>query len=136
MINVGGYLEYCGDIMMHVGKYHEYHGGICGGYHEYREVFSTMGYSNNKRFPPMALNTLHSTHDISPQYSITPMVLMITLTVLKISPTVLKISLHGTQDIPPRYSRYTSMVLKISPTVLNTLMVLSTPTVLHTYYTG
>ena len=53
--------------MMHVGGYHdaregyhplkfEYHGGYhdaCGGYHEYRGVFSTVGYSNNKRlFPP------------------------------------------------------------------------------------
>ena len=26
-------------------------------------VFSTVGYSNNKRFSPMVLNTLHSTHD-------------------------------------------------------------------------
>ena len=47
----GGYLEYRGDIMMHVGKYHEYRGGYVR-YHEYRGVFSTMGYSNNKRFPP------------------------------------------------------------------------------------
>ena len=27
-------------------------------------VFSTVGYSNNKRFSPTVLNTLHGTHDI------------------------------------------------------------------------
>ena len=37
-----------------------------------------------------------------------------------ISPTVLD-NPHGTQDIPPQYSRYPPTVLKISPTVLNTL---------------
>ena len=78
MINVVlstvGYSVPWGDIMMHVGKYHEYRGG----YHEYHGVFNTMGYSNNKRFPPTLLNTIHGTHDIP----------------------------HGTQDIPARYSRY------------------------------
>ena len=37
MSTVGAYLEYHGDIMMHVAGYHEYHGGYhdtCGGYHE------------------------------------------------------------------------------------------------------
>ena len=61
-----GILSTVGDIMMHVWRHHEYHGGIpsfeiyvpwgyndtCGGYHEYRGVFSTVGYSNNKRFFP------------------------------------------------------------------------------------
>ena len=54
----GGYLEYrggvqyCGDIMMHVGKYHEYRGGIC------RDIMSTVGCSVpwgtqiTKDFPP------------------------------------------------------------------------------------
>ena len=50
----------------------------------------------------------HGTHDIP--------------TVLKISPTVLMTSPHSTHDIPP--------------TVLNIPTVLSTPTVLHTHYTG
>ena len=62
MMHVGGYQEYRGSVQYH-GGYHplkfEYHGG----YHEYCGymwgdimstvgVFSTMGYSNNKRFPP------------------------------------------------------------------------------------
>ena len=84
-----GVFNTVGDIMMHVGdtmstmgdvqyrgEYHplkfEYHGGYhdtCGGYHEYRGVFSTMGYTNNKRFPPTVLNTSHSTHDNPPRYS-------------------------------------------------------------------
>ena len=58
--------------MMHMGQYHEYHGGVQyrGGYHllkfDYRGdimmhvgdiistvgVFSTVGYSNNKTLPP------------------------------------------------------------------------------------
>ena len=67
MINVGDILstmegvQYCGDIMSTVEAYLEYHGGYHdarGGYHEYRGVFttvgvfSTVGYLNNKRFPP------------------------------------------------------------------------------------
>ena len=137
MINVVlstvGVFSTMGDIMMHVGKYHEY----CGGYHEYYGVFNTMGDSNNKRFPSTVLNTLHGTHDIPhstqdipPWYSRYPR-------------TVLKISLHSTQDIhhstehPPQYSRYPSKVLKISLMVLMiSPMVLITPTVLHTHYTG
>ena len=35
---VGGYHDKCGDIMINVGGYLEYRGGVqyCGGYHEYR----------------------------------------------------------------------------------------------------
>ena len=47
-------MMHVGDIMSTMGGYHplkfEYRGGYhdaCGGYHEYRGVFSTMGYSNN-----------------------------------------------------------------------------------------
>ena len=46
-------------------------------------VFSTVGYSNNKRLLPTVLNTLHDTHDI---------------------PTCIMISSHGTEH-PPQYSR-------------------------------
>ena len=57
MINVGDIMmqfsmvQYCGDIMMHVGKY-EYRGGIC------RDMMSTVGCSVpwgtqiTKDFPP------------------------------------------------------------------------------------
>ena len=62
-------------------------------------VFSALGYSNNKRFPPTVLNTLHGTHGI-------PHVHHDILTVLKITPTVLMIS--------PMVLN-TPMVLKISP---------------------
>ena len=98
---VGGYHEYrwgvfstVGDIMINVGGYLEYHGGVqyCGGYHEYRGgyleyrgVFSTVGdiminvgdimstvegvqYRGGKSqllFEyPTVLNTPHGTHDI------------------------------------------------------------------------
>ena len=61
-----GVFSKVGDIMMHVEGYHEHCGGVqyCGGYHplkfEYHgdimthvgDIMSTMGYSNNKRFPP------------------------------------------------------------------------------------
>ena len=104
-------------------------------------VFSTVGYSNNKRLSPTVLNTLHGTHDIPTCIMISPTVLNIP-TVLKITPTVLMIS--------PRYSRYLPTFIMISPTVLNTPTllkmsphgthdiptVLNTPTVLHTHYTG
>ena len=65
----------------------------------------------------------HGTHDIShvhhdiPHGTEHPTVLMISPTVLN-TPTVLKISPHGTQDIPPWYSRYPPTVLMIPPTVL------------------
>ena len=82
-----------GDIMIHVGDIMSTVG-----------VFSTVGYSNNKRFPPTVLNT-PTVLKITPTVLNTPMVLKISPTVLN-TPTVLKIS--------PR-------VLMISPTVLNTL---------------
>ena len=70
MIHVGDIMSTVG-VFSTMGGYHplkfEYRGGYhdtCGGYHEYRGVFSTVGYSNNKRFPPTVLNTLHGTHDI------------------------------------------------------------------------
>ena len=96
---VGGYRDAC-------GGYHEYRGGCSvpwgdtilwnlstvGGYHDICGgiswvpwgVFSTVGYSNNKRFFP-------------PRYW-TPS------TVLMISPTCIMISPHGTEH-PPQYSR-------------------------------
>ena len=112
-------LSTVGDIMIHVGDIMSTVG-----------VFSTVGYSNNKRFPPPTI--------------------LNTPTVLMISPTVLSIPhgiqdnpygthdsshstehSHSTQDIsphlswyppwywtPPRYSRYSPMVLMISSTVL------------------
>ena len=80
------------------------------GYLEYRGVFSTVGYSNNKRNPPTVLNTLHGTHDIPHIHHDIPTVLPIP---------------HGTQDNPLRYSWYPHgtehpppMVLKISPHLL------------------
>ena len=48
------YLEYrgvfstVGDIMMHVGKYHEY----CGEYHEYMGCSVPFGTQITKDFPP------------------------------------------------------------------------------------
>ena len=101
-------------------------------------MFSTVGYSNNKRFSPTVLNTLHGTHDIPHVHHDIPHSTE--------HPTVLQITPHGTHDIPhgtehphgtqdiphiyrdiphgtehpPRYSRYSPMVLMISPTVLNT----------------
>ena len=84
-------------------------------------VFSTVGYSNNKRFSPTVLNTPHGTHDVPHVHHDTPTVLNIP-TVLKITPTVLMISPAVLNT--PRYSRYPHIyhnsptVLKISPTVL------------------
>ena len=53
--------------MIHVGGYHDtcvgYH-DTCAGYHEYCGGVQYRGYSNNKRFPPMVLNTAYGTHDI------------------------------------------------------------------------
>ena len=73
----GGYHEYRGGVQYRGGCHplkFEYRGGYhdtCGGYHDTcgdimstLGVFSTMGYSNNKRFSPTVLNTLHGTHDI------------------------------------------------------------------------
>ena len=72
-------------------------------------VFSTVGYSNNKRFFPHGTqDNPHGTQDIPHIYHDIPTVLN-TPTVLKISPTV----------------------LMISPTVL-----MISPTVLHTHYRG
>ena len=45
VMHVGEYHEYRGGVQCH-GGYHEYCGGYhdaCGGYHEYRRVFSTVG---------------------------------------------------------------------------------------------
>ena len=107
-----------GDIMSTMEGYLEYRGGVQyrGGYYplkfEYRGdsmihvgdimstvgVFSTLGYSNNKKFPSTVLNTLHSTHDIPHVHHdistvlIIPTVIKITPTVIKITPTVLMIS--------------------------------------------
>ena len=73
MINVGGYLEYRGDIMSTVGVIlstvgdTQYRGGYHdarGGYHEYR------GGKNLLLFEyPTVLNTPHGTHDIPPHVS-------------------------------------------------------------------
>ena len=64
--------------MIHVGGYHEYHGG----------VFSTVGYSNNKRFYPHGTEHPHGTQDIPHgTHDILPTVLN--------TPTILK--------NPPRY---------------------------------
>ena len=74
ILSTVGDVQYHGDIMMHVGGYHEYRGGCSvpwgdtilwnlstlGGYHGICGgiswvpwgVFSTVGYSNNKRFSP------------------------------------------------------------------------------------
>ena len=88
-----------GDIMIHVGDIMSTVG-----------VFSTVGYSNDKRFPPWYL---------------TPsMVLMISPTCIMIFPMVLNIS-HGTQDDPPT-------VLMISPMVLHTPH--STQDIPHIYH--
>ena len=43
-----------GDIMIHLGGYHEY----CGG------CSVPCGTQITKDFPPTVLNTLHGTHDI------------------------------------------------------------------------
>ena len=61
------------------------------------EVFSTVGYSNNKRFPPTVLNTLHGTHDIPHMHHDSP---------------------HGTEH--PHGTLDNPTVLMIPPTVLNT----------------
>ena len=114
----GGYLEYIrgilsamGDIMMHMGGYHEYYG----------RCSVPWRYSNDKTPRPHGtenpfeyLMILHGTHD-TPSYSWYP------LTVLSIP--------HGTQDISPRYSWYASTVLKISPHIYHdiTLTVLNIP---------
>ena len=68
MSTVGGYLEYrggCsvpwGDIMMHVGGYHD----ARGGYHEYRGGCSVLWGESQLLFEyPTVLNTPNGTHDI------------------------------------------------------------------------
>ena len=173
----GGYHDACGGIscvpwgvfstvgdtilwnLSTVGGYHD----TCGGYHEYRGVFNTMGYSNNKRFsphgtehPPRYSWYPHVHHDIPPWYWT--------------SPTVLKITPHSTHDIPhgtehPHGTQDIPHIYHDIPTVLNTPTVLKIsphgthdippryswyppryswypprywkpPTVLHTHYTG
>ena len=82
------------------GGYHplkfEYRGGISwymwGDIMSTMGVFSTVGYSNNKRFPSTVLNT-------PTVLMISPTCIMISPTVLN-TPTVLKITPHGTHDIP------------------------------------
>ena len=92
-----GYLDECGDIMSSVEGGVQYRGGtiLCnlstvGDIMIHVDdiistvgVFSTVGYSNNKRFPPTLMNT--------PMVLTT--VLMISPMVLN-TPTVLKISPH------------------------------------------
>ena len=95
--------EYRGDIMIHVG-----------GYHEYRGVFSTVRYSNNKRFPPPVLNTLQGTHDIPPRYSrYPPTCIMIPHSTEH--PHSTQDNPHGTHDVPHGTEHPT--VLKISPNI-------------------
>ena len=116
-------------------------------------VFSTVGYSNNKRFfPPRYSWYPPRASWYPPQYWTSPMVLKITPTVLMIPPrywtpsTVLKISPHlswyphgtehphGTQDIPHGTQDIPHGTHDI-PTVLNTPTVLSTPHgTAHTLY--
>ena len=73
------------------------------------------------RYPHGTQDIPHGTHDIPHGTHDIPMV-------LTISPMVLTISPYSTQDIP--------MVLMISPHGTEHPMVLHTPTVLHTHYTG
>ena len=69
MSTVGG-AQYRGRIpsfenLSTVGGYHD----ACGGYHEYRGVFSTVGYSNNKRLSPHGTHDIPNVHhDIPPRY--------------------------------------------------------------------
>ena len=120
------WVSWWGDIMSTMGGV-QYCGGIpsfeiwvpWGDIMSAEGVFSTVGYSNNKRFSPHGTEHLHGTHDIPPWYWT--------------SPTVLKITPHGTHDIPPRYSWYPPRywtppqysrnpphLLWYPPTVLNT----------------
>ena len=107
-----------GDIMGTVGDIILWNLSTVGGSHDTCGgiswvpwgVFSTVGYSNNKRLFP-------------PRYWTPSMVLMISPHGTEhppcaswYPPTVLKITHHGTHDIPPRYW--------------------TPPTVLHTHYTG
>ena len=114
-----GYHEYHGGYHEYHGGYHEYHGdylNYCGGhsvpwgYHDAHRgyhplkfecrgdimsivgVFSTMGCSNNKRFPSTVLMISLHTSWYPLLYWISPTELKITPTVLMISPTVLMIS--------------------------------------------
>ena len=136
-----------GDIMMHVGGYHEYRGGCS----------VPWGTQITIDFSPTVLNTLHGTHDIPPHASWYPPRYWTSPTVLKITPTVLMISPHGTEH-PPRYSRYPPTFIMISPHGTErpprysryppTVLMISPhgtehrprywtpPTVLHTHYTG
>ena len=66
-------------------------------------VFSTVGYSNNKRFSPHSTEHPHGTHDIPHMHLDIP---------------------HGTQISSPTVLKITLMVLTISPMVLNTPTVL------------
>ena len=104
--------------MSTVGRYLEYHGGCsvpwgyhdaCGGYHEYRGVFSTMG-----GYYPLKFEYCGGYHDARGRYHeyhggcSVPWGTQITK---DFPPTVLN-TLHGTHDIPhvhhdipPQYSR-------------------------------
>ena len=138
MINVGdilstvgcsipwGYLEYHGDIMMHVG-YHEYRegvqyheGNIHGtehphGTHDIPHMYHDIPHGTQilKDGIPHGTEHPHGTHDIPRVHHD-----MKTPTVLKICPTFIMISPMALNT--PRYSRYPPTVLMISPTVLNT----------------
>ena len=150
----GGYLEFCGDVQ-HRGGYHDARGGISwilwwcsvpwgdtilwnlstvgdimlhvGDIMSTLGVFSTMGYSNNKRFSPrywtpsMVLMISPTCIMISPTLLNTPTVLKISPTFIMISPTVLNTPQYS--RYPPRYSWYPPWYW--TPT-----------TVLHTNYTG
>ena len=67
MSTVGVILSTVGDAQYH-GGYHD----ARGGYDEYHEVFSTVVYSNNKRFPITELNSPHGTHDIPTYIMLSP----------------------------------------------------------------
>ena len=127
----GGYHEYCGvilsavgdvqyhgDIMMHVGGYHEYHGGCSVPWakslllFEYPMVLNTPTVLMiSPTCIMISLTVLKFQRMASPTVLNTPTVLMISPTCIMVSPTVLNIP-HGTQDNPtvlmisPQYSRY------------------------------
>ena len=123
MINVKGYLEYCGGYLEYRGRiswctwgYHEYRGGVQ--YHGGKIFFIWVPHGTEH--PHGTQDNPHGTHDIPHGTE---------------HPTVLKISPHLSWYppwywTPSQYSRYPPTILMISITVL------STPTVLHTHYKG
>ena len=100
-------LSTMGDIMIHVGD-------IIGTV----EGFSTVGYSNNKRFFP------HGTHDVPHMHHDIPHSTEY-LRGTQDNPHVTHDIAHSIQGIlpwyrtPPRYSRYPPTFIMISSTVLN-----------------